>query len=60
MGPVTNRRADQEQKSSIVGDYNGGMSVVDSTNHMLSYNPTLRKTLHGIKRLVFTLLRSFY
>ena len=35
--PVSNRRGDQNQKPSIVRDYNKGIPGIDRTDQMLSY-----------------------
>ena len=45
MGDITNRNGKTKKKPISVRDYNNGMSGIDRSDQMLSYNSALRKTI---------------
>lgn len=48
---TTNRRGQMKIKPNIVKDYNLGMSGIDFSDQMLSYNSSLRKTKRWYKKM---------
>ena len=50
MTTATNRRGDENQKSTMVKDYNNSMPGIDRGDQILSYHSGLRKTLGWYKK----------
>ena len=51
MVEVKNRRGQMKIKPNIIADYNQGMSGIDFSDQMLSYNTSLRKTKRWYKKM---------
>ena len=50
---VTNRNGKKKIKPNVIKDYNEGMSGVDRSDQMLSYNSSLKNHYVGIKKLAY-------